>query len=117
MEHDGVSMSGTAVLLDLLIDQSIQLHLISALIFATVPAAATLVVGAMMVTVRRILAITYDVIRTLLVPGLLYCTYAGARFSSMGPAASKNASVLRSAGQPAGCDGSREMLRSLSGRF
>jgi hypothetical protein len=61
----GVMMSGTAVLLTLVIDQSIQLHLISALILATVPAAATLVVGAVMVTVLRILAITYDVIRTL----------------------------------------------------
>jgi hypothetical protein len=69
----GTLMSGTAVLLDLLIEESIQLHFVSALIFATVPAAAALVVGATLVTLLGLLGISYDIIRTLVVPGLLYC--------------------------------------------
>jgi hypothetical protein len=64
----GALLSGTAVLLNLLIEESIQQRLVSALIFATVPAAAALAVGATMVTLLGLLAVTYDIIRTPVVP-------------------------------------------------
>jgi hypothetical protein len=74
----GTMMSGTAVLLNLLIDQSTQLHLVSALIFATVPAAAALAVSAMLVALLWLLGMSYDLVRTLVVPGLLWCLCSGA---------------------------------------
>jgi hypothetical protein len=74
----GALMSGTAVVLSLLIDESMQLHLISALIFAIVPAAAALAVGATLVTLLGLLGITYDLIRTFVVPGVLYGVCSGA---------------------------------------
>jgi len=73
----GAVISTTAALLNVLIEESIQLRVISALIFATTPAAAALVVGAMLVTLLGLLGITYDLIRTLVVPGLLYCVCSG----------------------------------------
>jgi hypothetical protein len=65
----GTVTSGAAVLLNLLI--------VSALIFATVPAVAALVVGTMLVSLLWFLGITYDSIRMFVVPGLLYCARSG----------------------------------------
>jgi hypothetical protein len=73
----GAAMSGTAVLLNLLIDQSIQQHLVSALIFATVPAAAALAVGATLVALLWLLGTSYDLVRMFVLPGLVYCVCSG----------------------------------------
>jgi len=70
-------LPGTAVLLNLLIEGSIQQRLVSVLIFANVPAAAALAVGATLVALLGLLALTYDIIRTLVVPGVLYCVCSG----------------------------------------
>jgi hypothetical protein len=74
----GTLISGTAVLLDLLIKEAIQLHLISGLIFATVPLAAALTVGAMLVALLWLLGAAYDALRLFVLPGFLWCFCSGA---------------------------------------
>jgi len=73
----GLLLSGTAVLFNLLIEESIQIRLISALIVAAVPIVAAVIIGAILVTLLGLLGIVYDVMRTLLVPALLYCVRSG----------------------------------------
>jgi len=73
----GILMSGTAVLLNLLIEQSIQLHVISALIFATIPAAAALAVSAILLAMLWLLGTTYDLLRMFVLPSLLWCVCFG----------------------------------------
>lgn len=73
----GILMSGTAVLLNLLIEQSIQLHLISALIFATIPAAAALAISAILLALLWLLGTTYDLLRMFVLPSLLWCVCFG----------------------------------------
>src|SRR5215218_1348683 len=73
----GILMSGTAVLLNLLIDQSIQLHLISAVIFATISAAAALAASAILLGLLWLLGTTYDLLRMFVLPSLLWCVCFG----------------------------------------
>jgi hypothetical protein len=71
----GAVTSGTVVLLSLLIDESIQLRLVSALVFAAVPAVAALVLGATLVGLLRLLGIVYDLLRTLVLPRIIFCVF------------------------------------------
>ena len=76
----GVVASGVAALPSLLIDESSSLQLVSAFAFAAVPAVAALLLGAMLVAVLRLLGIAYDLVRILLLPGLVrLCFGAAAR--------------------------------------
>jgi len=67
----GALGSGTGVLLGPLIDQSLELRLFSAVVFAAVPAAAALVLGATLVCLLKLLGIVYDLLRTLLLPRIV----------------------------------------------
>src|SRR5262245_65454291 len=60
----GALASGTTVLAGLLINESIETHVLSAVVFAAVPAAAALVLGATVVCLVRLLGIVYDLLRT-----------------------------------------------------
>jgi hypothetical protein len=51
----GALASGTTVLAGLLINESIETHVLSAVVFAVVPAAAALVLGATLVCLVRLL--------------------------------------------------------------
>jgi hypothetical protein len=76
----GALASGTTVLAGLLINESIETHVLSAVVFAAVPAAAALVLGATVVCLVRLLGIVYDLLRTRLLPGFWFCLCAGTAF-------------------------------------
>ena len=76
----GALASGTTVLAGLLIDESIETHVLSAVVFAAVPAAAALLLGATLVCLVRLLGIVYDLLRTRLLPGFWFCLCAGTVF-------------------------------------
>lgn len=67
----GALMSGMAGLLGLLIDESIELRLMSASMFAAAPAIAALVLGATAVSLLGLLGIAYDLLRTHALPRII----------------------------------------------
>src|SRR5262245_5738371 len=67
----GALLSALAVLLSLLIDESPRLHLVSALVFALLPALAALLLGATLVGLLRLVGVVYDLARTFVLPGLV----------------------------------------------
>jgi hypothetical protein len=67
----GALTSGMAGLLGLLIDESIELRLMSASIFAAAPATAALVLGATAVSLLGLLGIAYDLFRTHALPRII----------------------------------------------
>jgi hypothetical protein len=67
----GALTSGMAGLLGLLIDESIELRVISALMFAAFPAVAALVLAATAVCLLGLLGIAYDLLRRRLLPWLV----------------------------------------------
>jgi hypothetical protein len=76
----GALASGTTVLAGLSINESIEIHVLSAVVFAVVPAAAALVLGATLVCLVRLLGLVYDLLRTRLLPGFWFCLCAGTAF-------------------------------------
>src|SRR5215217_2150118 len=59
----GVLVPGTAVLLSFLIDESLQLHLTSALVLGVIPAGAALLFGATLICLLSFLGLIYDFLR------------------------------------------------------
>ena len=76
----GALASATTVLAGLLIDESIEIHVLSAVVFAAVPAAAALVLGTTLVCLVRLLGIVYDLVQTRLLPGFWFCLCTGSAF-------------------------------------
>ena len=76
----GALASATTVLAGLLINESIETHVLSAVVFAVVPAAAALVLGATLICLMKLLGIVYDLLRTRLLPGFWVCLCAGTEF-------------------------------------
>jgi hypothetical protein len=76
----GALTSGTAVLLGLLIDEPMQLHLLSALVFGAVPVGAALLLGAVLVCLLKLLGIVYDLLGTLVLPRIIFCVRFGMAF-------------------------------------
>src|SRR5215207_5074498 len=66
-------LSSTAVLFGFLTDESIQLHVTSALVLGVIPAAAVLLLAAVLVSLLRFLGMVYDLLRTALAHGLVSC--------------------------------------------
>src|SRR5215211_102964 len=66
-------LSSTAVLFGFLTDESIQLHVTSALVLRVIPAAAVLLLAAVLVSLLRFLGMVYDLLRTALAHGLVSC--------------------------------------------
>jgi hypothetical protein len=76
----GALASGTTVLAGLLINESIETHVLSVVVFALVPAAAALVLGATLVCLVSLLGVVYDLLRTRLLPGFWFCLCAATAF-------------------------------------
>ena len=66
-------LSITAVLFGFLTDESIQLHVTCALVLGVIPAAAVLLLAAVLVSLLRFLGMVYDLLRTALAHGLVSC--------------------------------------------
>jgi hypothetical protein len=76
----GVLLVSTAGLLGFVTGESIQVHATSVLVFGIIPAAAVLILAAILVSLLRFVGSVYDLLRAALLYGLGSCVCLGAAF-------------------------------------